>query len=438
MRTKTLRTVALGALAAAVAVVLITLKAGGGPYTLKITFADAGQMIEGADVEIGGRVIGTVKQLKLTPDWRAQATVELNGAGSYPVRQGTTAQIRAVGQSGVTNRFIELHPGPSSAPQIPSGGSLPASAATGIVDLDVVLDSIGPSTRAHLRSLIKNSATSLDGTSADLNGTLRLLHPTSSAALALGDELTADTRSLGRLIVAGADVSSVLAGHSRQVTNGIAGTAATLQALADHRSALGRSLAQLPAVLRQTETVSRHARTALRRIRPVLAGTKPVIAPLTAVLRHLRPATAQTLPALRQLNGLLPVMREGFSLLPALSRSADPALRATGEAVGADQDIFKGLREYGPELVFGAVLGVGGTTTAGYDAAGHYARLTPMVGLKGPSGIATAYPPLADSIDGTRTKRLRRCPGNAAPPADDGSSPWEPEPGACDPSQGPQ
>ena len=185
-------------------------------------------------------------------------------------------------------------------------------------------------------------------------------------------------------------------------------------------------------------TVGRHARVALRRIRPVLHDTVPVIAPLTAVLRHLRPATAQTLPTLGRLNGLLPTVRDGLAGVPALSKSADPALRSTGTAVGADQDIFTGLREYGPDLVFGAVLGVGGTTTAGYDAIGHYARLTPMAGLKGPGGVATVYPPLADSLDGTRTKRLRRCPGSAAPPADDGSSPWQPAPDVCDLSQGTQ
>ena len=189
-------------------------------------------------------MVGTIKDLRLTPDWRAQVTLELNGAGSYPVRRGATAQIRAVGLSGVTNRFIELHPGPPGAPAIPSGGSLPSSAATGIVDLDVVLDSIDPATRGHLRSVIDGSARSLDGAGGDLNGTLLNLHPASSAALALGDELTVDTRALGRLIVAGADVSSVLAGRSRQVTESISGAAATLQALADHRGALSRSLAR--------------------------------------------------------------------------------------------------------------------------------------------------------------------------------------------------
>jgi len=61
---------------------------------------------------------------------------------------------------------------------------------------------------------------------------------------------------------------------------------------------------------------------------------------------------------------------------------------------------------------------------------------TPMVGLTAPGGVATLAPTLADSLDGARTKRLNRCPGSAAPPAPDGSSPWRPEPGTCDLSQG--
>src|SRR3982750_4210769 len=114
------RVAAVAVVLAAVVVVALLLFTGGSSYTVKVQFQNAGQLVKGNQVQVGGRPIGTIKKISLTDDGPAQID------DSKPLHEGTTATIRSTSLSGIANRYVALSLGPQNAPKIVSGGYIRA------------------------------------------------------------------------------------------------------------------------------------------------------------------------------------------------------------------------------------------------------------------------------------------------------------------------
>src|SRR5687768_2317626 len=91
------RVAAVAALTAGVAVVAILLFGGGGGYSVKARFLNAGQLVKGNPVQTGGVPIGSVTGIKITADGHAEITLEIDGDHA-PLRRGTRAEIRQFSQ----------------------------------------------------------------------------------------------------------------------------------------------------------------------------------------------------------------------------------------------------------------------------------------------------------------------------------------------------
>src|SRR2546427_114652 len=100
------RVAAIGAVVAAIVVVAMLLFGGGGGYHVKAYFENAGQLVSGNQVEIGGTPAGSVDGFSLTDN--GQAEVKMTVADKYrPLPLGTQAVIRQASQSGIANRYVE-------------------------------------------------------------------------------------------------------------------------------------------------------------------------------------------------------------------------------------------------------------------------------------------------------------------------------------------
>src|SRR3954468_15030146 len=116
------RGLAVGALGVAV-VVAILLLTGGSKHEYTLVFQNAGQLVKDNDVQIGGRRVGRVADIKLTDNNLAEVEIELEEPYA-PLHTGTTAQVRSGSLSGVANRFIAISPGPNSAEKLDDGATL--------------------------------------------------------------------------------------------------------------------------------------------------------------------------------------------------------------------------------------------------------------------------------------------------------------------------
>src|ERR1700693_4134956 len=133
----------LAALALAVAALLIVIVGGGGKsYTINAEFTDAGQIVSGDLVEVGGLEVGRVAQVKLTANGLADIQLSISDSTLVPLHAGTIATIALPGPAGEANRVIALTPGPHDAAPIPDNGVLPTTATKGAVDLDELLDGL--------------------------------------------------------------------------------------------------------------------------------------------------------------------------------------------------------------------------------------------------------------------------------------------------------
>jgi phospholipid/cholesterol/gamma-HCH transport system substrate-binding protein len=405
---------AVAALVLAVVVVSILLLGGGGSYELRAQFSNASQLVTGAQVQVAGRPVGKVTEIRLTPNGLAEVVMEISDDAA-PLRRGAGAQIRTGGLAGVANRFVVLRPGPPGAPEIPDGGVIGLDRTRAMVDLDAVLNGLDPKTRKDLQGLLRFGERATAGTGAQVNEAFRYLNPALAQTSHLTSELVRDEAALRKLVRATATVSGALASRDTDVEQGVSNSAATLRAVASERDALGRTLARAPEVLR----------TSGRRLGRLSDGIESVsdTVPLARLLAESGPVLAKSRPLVRDLRPVLGDLRTTLRAFPPLARTTVPSLRDTTRMARGMLPILTALRPYTPEVVGGFAGAYFGTIGGYYDANGHYVRIAPVFANDSIPG---------GSADGYRTGLTARCPGSAAEPAADGSNPWVDDPKLCD------
>src|SRR5919205_3415445 len=119
------RVAAIAAVIATIVLIAIVLFGGiSSPYIVKARFLNAGQLVKGNPVQVGGVPIGSVTGIRITNDGLAEITLEIKDKDYVPLRQGTRATIRQFSQSGIANRYVDLTFPPASAREIPDGGMI--------------------------------------------------------------------------------------------------------------------------------------------------------------------------------------------------------------------------------------------------------------------------------------------------------------------------
>src|SRR4051794_36049496 len=111
------RLVASGALTLVAALAIYFILSAGGSREYHVMMENAGQLVPGDVVRIGGVSAGTVKGLELTPDGQADVRIAI-GKGWGPLHAGTVVTVRASGIATVTGRYVDISPGPTFRPAL--------------------------------------------------------------------------------------------------------------------------------------------------------------------------------------------------------------------------------------------------------------------------------------------------------------------------------
>ena len=429
------------ALAVALAVWLLLFKGGGGTeYTL--IFQNAGQLVKDDDVQVGGRRVGSVRDIQLTSDNRAAIKVKVEEPYA-PLREGTTAIIRLTSLSGIANRYIALTPGPGDAKELPDGATLSSDSTTDVVDLDQIFNTLDKKTSGDLAGVIKGFAAQYEGKGDAAGESAKYFNPFLSSSRRLVQQVTQDEGALTRFLLNSSAAVTAIGEKRNDLANLVTNTNATASAIGSENAALSQALALLPTTLRRGNTTFVNLRATLDDLDKLVAVSKPATKNLTPFLRQLRPLLASARPTVRDLSRALFLPGPNNDLvdatrkMPRLQQVASPAFRNGRQALIKAEPVLEFVRPYTPDLV--GWFRDFGQGAANYDANGHFARIQPIFNAfqftdNPAGGLLTPIPPSARNT-GLQTGNERRCPGAAIQRPPDGSAPFTDGGNVdCDPS----
>jgi phospholipid/cholesterol/gamma-HCH transport system substrate-binding protein len=422
-----------------VAIVAVTLLGGSGSQEYTLRAANAGQLVKGNLVKVGGAKAGIVESIVLTSNSEAQIKIRVDDDSLLPLHKGTRAEIRLSSLSSVAGRYISLLPGPNDAPALDPQTPVAATDVTVPVELDQLLSILNGETRRAFRSALRGSAQLYRGHTTDANAALRALNPALTEIAATAREVNRDDARFEQFLVQSASVMGVLARRNTDVDRGLTDAATTAAALAQRRRDLEHGLERAPKALRQASRTLTTLASSGRGLEGALRDARPVAPRLATLIKTLNRVLPRARPALSATSRLVPELTAALRALPQLSTVATPAFAAGSKALSEADPIVAGARPYVPDIVHGFLSGFGGQTFTYYDANGHYGRVRPMIyaGSTQTAGLLSSLLQTSVAGDAEQRQLLRRCPGSAADAAADGSNPFQPSSVDCDPEQVP-
>ncbi|MCW3011784.1 MAG: hypothetical protein JWO90_2188 [Solirubrobacterales bacterium] len=433
------RLLAVAALVGALVLVAAVLLRGSEQSEYRLRFQNAGQLVTDDDVQIGGRRVGSIKEIELTDGNEAEVRIAVDEEFA-PLTTGTTAVIRATSLSGIANRYIALTKGPGK--ELDEGAMITAERTTTPVDLDQLFATFDPRTRKALQQVISGSARQYQGVGKAGNEALKYFNPALSSTSRLVNELTRDQQVFQDFLVDSSRVVTAVAERREDLSGLVTNASTTAKAVGDENQALLDALGVLPGTLRRANTTFVNLRSTLDDLDELVDVSKPATKELAPFLAELRPLVRDARPTIADLRTLIRKPGAGNDLVellrkaPRLERAARPAFANGAEALAKGTPVLEFIRPYTPDLT--GWLRDFGQTTANYDANGHFARISPIFNAFQLS-TANVLEPIQSGPRPTPTVtgQYRRCPGAAIQQAADGSNPFRDRPGTldCDPTQ---
>ena len=315
-------------------------------------------------MQIGGRRIGSITDIKLTDNNQAEITIEVAGRlrAAAPGHDGDDPRDARCRASPTATS--QLTPGPNSNKKLDDGALLGTEKTTTIVDLDQLFNTLDPKTRKGLQNVIQGSATQLR-TARALAG--QRARPSTSTrpvddrhARQPGPQGPADAAALPHRLVRARDRGGR---QARRPDRRWCPTPTRPPARSrDENEALDATLAALPTTLRKANTTFVNLRSTLVDLDELVDASKPAPKELAPFLRVLRPLVEASAPTIHDLldadQQAGPGQRRSStssSKTPTLAASR--GARRSRDAITAlrrSQPVIDYIRPYAPDLVAGS------------------------------------------------------------------------------------
>jgi phospholipid/cholesterol/gamma-HCH transport system substrate-binding protein len=281
-------------------------------HTYHVEMYNAFGIVNGSNVRIAGVDAGTVTALDITPEKRADLTIETSGPLGV---LGKDTRCASQPQSLIAEYFLTCNP---KGPPLADGGTIPANHVTQTVQPDLVQNTLRESYRDRLTLLINEFGTALAGNPKELNEAIRLGAPALRKLQTALHILADENRTIRDLNANSDEIITQLANRRQDVISFI-----------QH----SRDVAAISASRRQDLA------TDFNRLDDFLAQLKPTLADLGTL------ADAQT-PLLNNLRLAAPGLNTLAENLPAFNRASERSLTSLGRAaVPGRQALVQGKDE---------------------------------------------------------------------------------------------
>jgi phospholipid/cholesterol/gamma-HCH transport system substrate-binding protein len=351
----------------------------GGPVPLKpmgyrvhLEVPEATTLAPEADVRISGVPVGKVKNIQ--PDkqtGRSDVTIELQSR-YVPLHADARAILRQKTLLGET--YVEITPGTGNAPAIKEGGSLGAGQVSSTVQLDEILRTFDPQTRAAFQEWMQQQAVAIGSHGRDVNDALGNLGPFADDAARLADILNQHSTAVTRLISNTGVVFDALTQRDGQLRSLISNANRVFATTAARNQDLQAAFVALP-------TFERESRTTLVRLTQFAHNANPLVTQLRPAARQLSPTLQQVQaisPDLRtlfeQLNPLITAAKTGFPAAQQVLEDARPLIAQLDPATRQLTPILDFIGLYKPELTAFFANTVASTEAKDPGTTLHYLR----------------------------------------------------------------
>jgi phospholipid/cholesterol/gamma-HCH transport system substrate-binding protein len=442
-----------------VLVALLLFGSGGGGYTLKARFINAGQLVKGNLVELGGVQIGQVTGFEVTEDGRAEVEFEIEDDHA-PLPVGSRLLIRPGSLSSVANRFIEVHLPSASAgdaaageqEMLEDGAVIDSDRTTSVVEIDTFFNLFDKKTRESIQGFFRGARRQYAGAGKAANRGLPYMKTNLSSASRLFRELTYDPPVLERFIVDSSRLVTALAEREGELSPLINHLNRTTRALGSEKEALAEVVTRFPGFMRTANSTYVNLRAALDDVDPLVEASKPVARKLGPYLDELRPFANEAVPTVRDLARLTGSPGPANDLLelnrtypPLADIAVDTEQRSIdfgtgpvdlGRKRGSFPEAAEAFRDSAPIVAHGRPYTPDFVSwfddfsqTGAYDALGSFSRSQTYFNVFTVSDGGVI--PRAEQGDVFKELaniyQYKRCPGAAESPAADGSNVWSEE-----------
>jgi phospholipid/cholesterol/gamma-HCH transport system substrate-binding protein len=299
-------------------------------YRVEVSFPEATQLAQEAEVRISGVKVGRVKKTKANKrTGLTDTTIEIDSRFA-PIPKDSRAILRQKTLLGET--YVELSPGSGrgdASKLLADGGHLPQGQVGQTVELDEILRAFDPQTRAAFSTWMDQQGEAVRGNAGAINNALGQLTPfadNTDKVLAVLNHQSAETRLLIRNT---GEVFHALSERQGQLRDLIVNSNRVWEVTARRNAELADTFRVLPTFLRES-------RTTTRRLTGFAKDANPLI-------DQLRPAARQLSPTLVDLNDVAPDLRNLFKDIDPLVRVSRTGLPATTRVLNNTRPLLRRL-----------------------------------------------------------------------------------------------
>jgi phospholipid/cholesterol/gamma-HCH transport system substrate-binding protein len=405
-------------ISATAAVAPVAAQAAEGKTIVVAEFRDVSPILVGNDVKVTGVQVGKVADINLV-DGVAKLVLELDQT-AMPLHADAAATVRPVSLLG--ERFVDLNPGSSDAPLLPSGAPIPISQTHLQTDLDQVLNIFDDTTGQGLGAMVATLGEGLKGNGADVDDALKALAPAMAKTDQFVQVLRDQNQILNSLVDSVEPVARSLAAEDGATLDRLVdSTNSLLTTTATNQANLQGTLSELPGTVSAARSTLGNLADAADPTRDNLRSIRPVTDNLNDISDELKNFSDAADPAL---DKVVPVLEKGTDLLKKVQPVARHLRAAGPDFVDTAKGASPILRQASQNI--NSVLGFvrnWSLSTNGRDGLSHYFRahlninpLTATGQLPGGGQVAQAFG-RDPAVDSGQPRREGNVPGLLAPKA---------------------
>jgi ABC-type transporter Mla subunit MlaD len=332
-------------------------------YNLNVRFANADNLASHAEVRLGGRLIGQALDLKVV-DGVPQARLQLTPS-VRPLRSDTIVQV--VPRSPIGVKYLNIVPGRRGR-ALPNGATIDAARTTYPVELDQVLDSLDPKTRARTQQLLTQLGEGFGGRGEDLNTAVGLAPALLRDMGAVTGAVSARSGAVEGFIHSTEAAAAAVDPVRQVMASGYQPEAEALSPFYQQGAALQQFLTQAPgdlsaisAGLARTQPMLAAMERLAVDARPALIPAPTALSRTTAFLRTARPSMARLDSTVklggRAVNPTLAFLHTIQPVLPSANQAMNRSVPILDDLAPRRCDIDTMLNNWASMLGYGNAAG---------------------------------------------------------------------------------